>query len=127
MSDPLPTVLPVNEIAPCPERMALSQPELDLLEALPDGAHEINAELACEFQSRHPGAHHALGQAYGSPERERWLRWTADGHRDWLDILESDHCDAEGPPLYEDMDEPELCLLPTSHPGSHSFEIRASG
>jgi hypothetical protein len=43
-------------------------------------------------------AHRALGRAYGSPERERWLLWAADGHRDWLEIPDSDHCNGEGQP-----------------------------
>jgi hypothetical protein len=116
----------VDDIRPCPEQTVLDQQEHDLLESLPGGQHEINAELSCEFQAGHPGPHHALGQAYGSPEQERWLQWSADGNRDWLDIAESDHGDADGPPLYEDIDENEVCLLPTSHPGGHSFEIGAS-
>src|ERR1700748_2973642 len=114
MPDPRSTVQLVDDISPCLERTVLNQQEHDLLEGLPGGQHEINAELSCEFQAGHPGLHHALCQAYGSPERVRRLQWSAEGHPDWLDIAENDHCDAEGPPLYEDIDENEVCLLPTS-------------
>jgi hypothetical protein len=108
---------------PCHEQAALSQQDLDLLDALPDGAHEIDfTALYCELQVGHPGPHLALGQAYGS--RERWLQWLAAQRRDWLDIEDSEHCDAEGPPVFEDIpDDPELCLLPAAHSGGHSFEI----
>jgi hypothetical protein len=30
---------------------------------------------------------------------------------------------SEGPPLFENIDENDLCLPPAIHPGVHSFEI----
>jgi hypothetical protein len=111
----------MEDTGPCDGNTVLSQPEMDVIDALPDGAHETAKELSCELEARHPGPHLALAQAYGTPERARWLQWDDDS-RDWLDILDSAHCFAEGPPL-EGLDENALCLLPGTHPGQHSFEF----
>jgi hypothetical protein len=88
MSHPLRIVLFMEDTGPCDRQSVFSQPELDTIEALPDGAHEIARELSSELEAGHPGPHLAIAQAYGDPERVRWLRWD-DKDRDWLDIEDS--------------------------------------
>lgn len=121
MSHPFRIVLFMEDTGPCDRQSVLSQPELDTIEVLPDGAHEIARELSCELEAGHPGPHLALAQAYGDPERARWLRWD-DKDRDWLDIADSAHCFAEGSAL-EGIGENAMCLLPGAHEGRHTFEF----
>ena len=119
---PLRIVLVVEDTGPCDRQAVLSQPELDIIDALPDGAHETGRELSCELEAGHPGPHLALAQAYGDPERSRWLQWEDKG-RGWLDIEDTAHCDAEGPSMEGIGGENAMCLLPGTHPGRHSFEF----
>lgn len=121
MSHPLLIVLVMENTGPCDGQAVLSQLELDVIDALPDGAHDTARELSCELEAGHPGPHVALAQAYGTPERARWLQWD-DNDRNWLDIEDSAHCLAEGPPL-ESIGENAMCLLPATHPGRHTFEF----
>jgi hypothetical protein len=116
-------IVPVMEedLNPCNVETDLTRPELEIIEALPDGAHETSASLGCELEAGHPGPHLSLAQAYGAPERARWLQWD-DGSRNWLDIEDDAHCYAEGPPL-KSLDENAMCLLPGTHPGRHTFEF----
>ena len=121
MSYPLRIVLAMKDTGPCSSRAVLSQAELDIIDALPDGAHETARELFCELEAGHPGHHLALAQAYDKPERARWLQWD-DSTRSWLDIEDGEHCCAEGP-LIKSIGENAMCLLPDTHPGRHSFEF----
>jgi len=122
MSYPL-RILPVMEdTGPCDRQTVLSQPELAIIDALPDGAHETARKLSCELEARHPGPHLALAQAYGHPERARWLQWDDNG-RGWLDIADNAHCQAEGAPMESIGGENAICLLPGKHAGRHSFEL----
>jgi hypothetical protein len=113
----------MDGLQPCPKQEALTHQELSVLDALPEAANEINsAVLSCELQQSHSGPHLALGQRYGA--RARWLQWVPGERRDWLDIADNEHCDAERPLPSDDIpDDYELCLLPAAHPGGHSFEI----
>ena len=121
MSYPLRIVPVMNDTGACARQAVLSQPELDIINALPDSAHETAGELWCELEPAHPGPHLALAQAYGNPERSRWLQWDDNG-RSWLDIEDSAHCNAEGP-LIKSINEPAMCLLPGTHLGRHTFEF----
>jgi hypothetical protein len=108
----------------CGQEPGLTSEEVEALTALPDRGHEFQ-EFPCGLQAGHAGPHLALGQIYGSPDRERWLRWTAAGTREWFDIGDSEHCPAEGRPLFEKgIAEDWVCWLPDVHPGKHSFEMR---
>lgn len=124
MSYPPRSVLAMGNTGACPARVVLSQAEFDVVDALPDGAHQVERELSCEIEAGHPGPHTALAQAYGQPERERWLQWDDSGTRTWADIGDSEHCQAEGPPIKRMIDN-ELCVLPEDHWGRHSFEFGA--
>ena len=118
-----PTVAVVSSVQACRVQEALSQQELDLLDALPGAANMINfAMLSCELQADHSGPHLALGQMYGG--RARWLQWVPGWRHDWLDIADAEHCAAESPLVSDGIpDDRELCLFPALHPGRHSFEI----
>jgi hypothetical protein len=57
-----PTVAVVSSVQACRVQEALSQQELDLLDALPGAANMINfAMLSCELQADHSKPHLALG------------------------------------------------------------------
>ncbi len=61
---------------PCRVMAHLSEHELDIIDAIENPSHEVNASVHCEIEAAHPGDHYALAQASGK-EGEWWLRWAA--------------------------------------------------
>lgn len=84
----------MKDTGECGAQAVLSQAELSVIEALPGGAHEVARELSCGLETEHPGPHLALAQAYGKPERSRWLKWDGNS-RNWMDVDDGEHCLAE--------------------------------
>lgn len=92
----------------------LSAEEVRHLEQLPDAAHKVETPLDCELEAGHPGPHVSLAQAddRGTDGLTNWwLRWS-DHSREWA---HDSTCDSEN------GDASELCLLPDSHEGVHSW------
>jgi hypothetical protein len=46
----------------CSAEVTLTDTEYQRLDALPDGAHQLQRELRCEFESHHDDPHCALAQ-----------------------------------------------------------------
>lgn len=98
----------------CPHVVTLTADEHDRLDQL-GGDHEIEWDLFCELQGRHPGPHVTLGQAVG--DAMWFVRWAGDSRQlvTSREIVELECCPAES--------DVELCELPTDHAGGHSFEL----
>lgn len=96
------------------ESVELTPEEIQRLEKLPHAAHEVKSPLECEVEAGHAGPHWALAQADDRGAdgiTNWWLRWTGNS-REW----------AHDQTCYADNhDASELCLLPASHAGVHSW------
>ena len=99
----------------CGAPTEITASQLATLNALPNPVEPPSPRLSCELADGHQDAHLAFALASHGGEQSWWLRW---GWRH--EVVEIDHCDAtepEGP-------DPEFCLFPGGHPGSHSFELQ---
>jgi hypothetical protein len=97
----------------CPAETTLTGEEIAALDALPDGAHDLEASVRCEIQEGHKGPPMTLGQAYqqGGQHEEMWLLWDASDRE--LRVL---------PPCkVEDLESGQVCVLPLDHPGRCGF------
>ena len=94
----------------------LTDAERSFLDALPDGAFEVEDVLYCQVQRDHAGPHLANGQDSGSDEW--WLRWD-DTNREAICL--------PGCPVTRGVPDGAgegLCLLPANHDGRHSFDLQ---
>ena len=98
----------------CCTDTVLTPAEFVALAKLPNGHNELIAEVECELESGHAGAHMALGQAYGSRSRqEAWLIWDENGRQ----LRDLPPC-----PILHQMSG-KVCLLPFRHAGQHNFTL----
>jgi hypothetical protein len=62
MSYLLRTGLAMEDAGPCSAQPVLSRAELDIIDALPDRAHENTREAFCELEAGQPGLHLAVAR-----------------------------------------------------------------
>jgi len=86
-----------------------------MLSALPDPVEPVSPRLFCELADGHQDAHAAFALASHGGVQWWWLRW---GWRH--EIVEIKLCEAAES---EGLD-PEFCLFPGGHTGSHSFDLQ---
>lgn len=101
----------------CSAAVKLTNTEYQRLDAQPDGAHQLQWELRCEFESHHDGPHCALAQQTG--DDAWWLRWD---NTDLRELAIHEHCPFHA--VAGDHDS-EPCIRIRGHGGAHSFERTA--
>jgi hypothetical protein len=76
----------------------------------------LSALLICELAAGHDGSHVAFATTADDGELWWWLCWKMQVR----EVRQIDLCDGRRPdgPYLDD------CLLPTGHPGPHSFELK---
>jgi len=86
------------------------------LSALPDPVEPVTPRLVCELADGHEGDHAALAVASHGGDQWWWLR----GDRQRHDVVQIDPCEVTEP----ESADPEFCLFPAGHSGSHSFDLQ---
>lgn len=101
----------------CPAWLMFDPATLAFLQALPQGAHEVDARPRwCELEPEHDGQHYSAGQHSG--EDEWWVHWP-DGATRPTGMSHLTGCAAVSVPDADGEDEP--CTLFAGHPGHHNF------
>jgi hypothetical protein len=103
-------------LARCSASTQTTASQFAALSALPDPVEPLTPHLVCELADGHGDDHAALAVASHGGDRWWWLRWS----RRWHDVVQIDPCEVteRGAP------DPEFCLFPAGHPGSHSFDLQ---
>ena len=87
-----------------------------VLSALPDPVESVSPHLVCELADDHEDDHAALAVASHGGDQWWWVRWGRQRH----DVDQIDPCDV----TESEAPDPEFCLFPAGHPGSHSFDLQ---
>jgi len=103
-------------LARCSAPTKATAAQVAALRALPDPVEPVTPHLACELAAGHQDDHAALAVASHGGDQWWWLRW--DRRR--RDVVQIDPCEA----TEHAAPDPEYCLFPAGHPGSHSFNLQ---
>ena len=104
------------DLPSCANPVTLTDAEWSFLDTLPDPMFVVEWVLSCQLQRGHAGPHLANGQDSGTDEW--WLRWD-DAGRETVCLPP---CPATGPEPGSADERP--CLLPDTHDGRHSYQLR---
>jgi hypothetical protein len=103
-------------VARCSAPTQATASQFAALSALPDPVEPVTPQLVCELADGHEDGHAALVVASHGGDRWWWLRWDRRRH-DVVQIDPYEVTEGEAP-------DPEFCLFPAGHPGSHSFDLQ---
>jgi hypothetical protein len=99
----------------CGRQTPISALEYATLDELPDRLARVTDDAACELAAGHRGSHVSFVVAAQQGDHWWWLRWNLK-HRE---LVRLDPCTHTA----RDEGAEDDCLLPSDHPGLHSFEL----
>jgi hypothetical protein len=103
-------------LARCSAPTEATASQLAALNALSDPVEPVTLHLVCELADGHEDDHAAFAVASHGGDQWWWLRWNRQCH----DLVQIDPCQV----TEREGSDPEYCLFPAGHPGSHSFDLQ---
>lgn len=96
----------------CASTVEITSSEADRLDGLPEGVHQVETTLTCQYVLGHTGQHVALAQSQDhdiDTSTAWWVVWPRDGEGYRIEVM--DECPAAS--------EEGLCKHPVGHLGDH--------